>query len=303
MVFASFYTERGEDYELLKEALKKLKLQDASLSFEDEFSPALGRGFRCGFLGMLHMEIISERLKREFGLSLVITTPTVLYKVRRESDGTEFIVRSPAELPDEEKIAVFEPWVKLEILSPQRFLGAVQELLRTMRGEFGDIQYLGKDKILIAHFAPLAEVIKGFFDHLKSVTSGYASLNYELLFEFRQSDLGKLTVLLAGKPVEAFTRIVARASAHEEGKRIVEKLKEVLPPQQFALSIQAAFGGKIIAREDKKALRKDVIAGLYGGDYTRKRKLLEKQKKGKKKMKAIGEITIPQDVFLNVLKG
>lgn len=302
MVFVSFFTEQGEDYELLRDALRKLKLQDASLSFEDEYSPALGRGYRCGFLGLLHLDIVSERLKREFGLKLVITSPTVLYRVKIEGRDNAITVRSPQELPENKKYTTHEPWTKMEILVPAEYLGKVQELLNDIRGEFGEVGYLGKDKLVVTHYAPLSEIISGFFDRLKGVSSGYASLNYEILSEFREAPLGKLDILLAGEKIEAFSMIAHESRAYREGKRLVERLKDVLPPQHFAVTIQATFGGRIVAREDKKALRKDVIAGLYGGDYSRKRKLLEKQKKGKKKMKAMGKVNIPSEVFLEVLK-
>lgn len=302
MVFVSFFTEQGEDYELLRDALRKLKLQDASLSFEDEYSPALGRGYRCGFLGLLHLDIISERLKREFGLKLVITSPTVLYGIKIEGSDNEITIRSPQELPEQRKYTTREPWAKMEILVPAEYLGKVQELLNDIRGEFGEVGYLGKDKLVVTHYAPLSEIISGFFDRLKGVSSGYASLNYEVLPEFRDAPLGKLEILLAGEKIEAFSMIAHESRAYREGKRLVERLKEVLPPQHFVVTIQATFGGRIIVREDKKALRKDVIAGLYGGDYSRKRKLLEKQKKGKKKMKAMGKVNIPSEVFLEVLK-
>ncbi len=281
MVFASFYPVDSDDYDNLKDGLRKLKLNDASLSFEVESLQALGRGFRCGFLGMLHLEIVSERLKRDYGLDLVITSPSVVYKFQ-----------------DNE---VFEPWVKLEIILPSSYLGLAMKLLETVRGVYKDTEYLGKDKLIIKLNAPLGEIIKGFYDKLKSATSGYGSMSYELL-DYRKGDLVKLDILLAGEKVEAFSKIVPRERASHEGKKMTQLLKEVIPHQLFAVAIQAAVGGKIVARETKKAMRKDVTGYLYGGDYTRKRKLLEKQKKGKKRMAKFGKINLPPEVFLKILK-
>lgn len=300
MVFASFYPEDADQYNDFKDALKKLKLQDASLFFEDEYSPALGRGFRCGFLGLLHMEIVSERLKREFNLDLVITSPTVSYKIT-SSDGSEITVYTPSDLPKERNYTIKEPWAKLEIITPSSYLGKVMDLLNEIRGEFGGTNYLGEEKIFLTHRAPLQEIITGFFDKLKSASSGYASMNYSLL-DFREADLDDLEVLVAGEKIESLSQVVFAPDAYRVGKRIVEKLKETLPRENFAVSLQAKFRGNIIAREDLKALRKDVTAKLYGGDYTRKRKLLEKQKKGKKKMRASGRVRIPVEVFLELLK-
>lgn len=301
MVFASFYPEDADDYVNLRDAFKKLKLQDASLFFEDEYSSALGRGFRCGFLGILHMEIISERLKREFGLDLVITSPTVRYKIKEIENEKETIIYTPSDLPREHNYKIFEPWAKLEIIAPPDYLGKVMDLLNDVRGEFGETNYLGAEKIIVIHHAPLQEIIAGFFDKLKSVSSGYASMNY-IFEDWREADLDELEILVAGEKIENLNQVVFAPDAYKVGKSLLEKLKEFLPRQSFAVSLQARFRGKIIARKDLKALRKDVIAGLYGGDYTRKRKLLEKQKKGKKKMRALGRIKIPAEVFLKILR-
>lgn len=283
MVFAGFYPIDGDDFDLLKNGLDKLKLNDASLSFQLESSEALGRGFQGGFLGLLHLEIVSQRLKREYGLNLIITAPSVAY-VGGSTSHME------------------EPWVKLEIISPSRYLGPVMKLVSGLSGiQYKDTQYLGPEKVLLVYEAPLREIIMDFYDRLKSATAGYASMSYELV-GYRRADLVKLDILVAGEKVEPFSRIVPKARACQEGRVLVEKLKEVIPPHQFSIPLQAAVGGKIIARENIKPLRKDVIAGLYGGDYTRKKKLLEKQKRGKKKMKRVGGVDIPQEAFLDVLK-
>jgi len=306
MVFASFYPavlekQEAQDYNLLRDALSKLKLSDAALVFEPESSDALGRGFKCGFLGMLHLEIVSERLRREYGLELIVTTPSVVYQVK-EKNGQELIVYSPQQLPDASRIdEIREPWVKLEVISPSEYLGVVMKLLQTIGGIYLDTQYLGTQRVVIFYEAPLREIIVDFYDKLKSATAGYASMGYELI-GWREDDLVRLDILIAQEAVEAFSRIIPRHKAASEGRVIVEKLKEILPPQMFAVALQATVGGKIVAREDLAARRKDVTAKLYGGDVTRKNKLLDKQKKGKKKMRDRGSINIPQDVFLKVLR-
>ena len=306
MVFASFYPavlekQEAQDYNLLRDALSKLKLSDAALVFEPESSDALGRGFKCGFLGMLHLEIVSERLRREYNLELIVTTPSVVYQVKKKN-GDELTIYSPQQLPDPSVVdEIREPWVKLEVISPSEYLGVVMKLLQTIGGTYLDTQYIGTQRVVISYEAPLREIIVDFYDKLKSVTSGYASMGYELL-GWRKDDLVRLDIMVAQDVVEAFARIIPRHKAVGEGRVIVEKLKEILPPQMFAVALQAAVGGKIVAREDLSARRKDVTAKLYGGDVTRKNKLLDKQKKGKKKMRDRGSVNIPQDVFLKVLK-
>ncbi len=301
VVFASFYPESSDDYNLLKDALGKLKLTDASLSYEPETSIGLGRGFRLGFLGMLHVEIVSERLKREFGLSLIISTPSVEYRVIQKN-GEILAVRSAAALPDPSIVEkIEEPTVGLEILTPENYMGQLLKLMAEYRSGYETTEYITKELVILKYRVPLAEIITDFYDRLKSVSSGYASMSYEPA-RYEPADLVRLDILVAGDPVEPFSKIVPRASAYQEGRRMVEKLKKVIPRQWFAVSLQAAIGGKIIARETISALRKDVTGYLYGGDVTRKKKLLEKQKKGKKKMKELGKVNIPQKVFLEMLK-
>lgn len=301
MVYASFFPENSDDYDLLKDALAKLKLTDASLAYEPESSAGLGRGFRVGFLGMLHVEIISERLKREFNLPLIISSPSVEYVVKLKN-GKEEKIRSASMLPDPSYIEwIAEPVVDLEIITPTAYVGNVMELVATVRNQYLGTDYLGKETALLKYKAPLSEIITDFYDKLKSVSSGYASMSYES-GEVEQADLIKLDILVAGDPVEPFARIVPREKAYYEGRVIVAKLKEVIPSQWFEVAIQAVIGGKVIARESIRARRKDVTGYLYGGDVTRKMKLLEKQKKGKKKMKEVGKVNIPQDVFLKMLK-
>jgi GTP-binding protein LepA len=301
MVFASFFPESSDDYDLLKDALSKLKLTDASLIYEPESSVGLGRGFRVGFLGMLHVEIISERLKREFGLSLIISTPSVEYLVKL-SNGEEIKVRSAAMLPDFSKIKeLAEPVVELEIVMPTDYLGSVMELVSSYRNIYRATDYIGKETALLKYQMPLSEIITDFYDKLKSVSSGYASMGYELS-GLQTADLVRLDILIAGEIVEPFSKIVAREKAFYEGRYVVARLKEIVPPQWFQVSLQAAIGGKIVAREDIRARRKDVTGYLYGGDVTRKMKLLEKQRKGKKKMKESGKVNLPQEVFLKMLK-
>ncbi len=301
MVYASFFPENSDDYDLLKDALGKLRLTDAALSYEPESSAGLGRGFRIGFLGMLHVEIISERLRREFGLPLIISSPSVEYRVMLKN-GEEQSVRSASMLPDFSKIQqIAEPIVALEIITPAAYLGSVMELASTVRSVHLGTEYLGKETALIRYRVPLAEVITDFYDTLKSVSSGYASMSYEPE-GFQAHDLVRLDVMVAGDLVEPFSRIVPRDKAYLQGRALVNKLKEVIPPQWFAVALQAVIGGKVIARETIRARRKDVTGYLYGGDVTRKMKLLEKQKKGKKKMQEVGKVNIPHDVFLKMLK-
>ena len=302
VVFASFYPEDGEQYEFLRDSLGKLKLTDASLVYEPESSPALGRGFRLGFLGMLHIEIISERLRREFKLNLIVTTPSVEYRIKR-TNGVVESVRSAALLPDAGFIAeIEEPMVAIELLSPARYVGDIMQLMADYRSIYKQTDYLTKDVIIMKYDVPLGEIITDFYDRLKSTTSGYASMSYEPA-GYMASDLVRLDILVAGEPVEPFSRIVPSDRAYQIGKKTIEKLKDVLPKQWFVVTLQAAIGGKIIAREDIKALRKDVANfGKNGGDVTRKKKLLEKQKQGKAKMKELGKVDIPHEVFLEMLK-
>jgi len=301
MVFASFFPENSEDYDLLKDALGKLKLTDASLLYEPESSVGLGRGFRVGFLGMLHVEIISERLKREFTLNLIVSTPSVEYLVKLKN-GQEEKIRSAARLPDPSKIEnIAEPIVDLEIITPSSYLGSVMELASSYRNTYKATDYLGKETALLKYEMPLSEVITDFYNKLKSVSSGYASMSYELKGT-AINDLVRLDMLIAGDLVEPFSRIVPKEKSYYEGRAMASKLKEVVPSQWFEVAIQAVLGGKVIARESIRARRKDVTGYLYGGDVTRKMKLLEKQKKGKKKMKETGKVNLPQEVFLKMLK-
>jgi len=302
MVFASIYPKNPDHFKMLKESLNKLKLNDAALSFERETKEFLGRGYRCGFLGSLHAEIIYERLKREFDLDLIISTPSVVYQVIDKKDEKKAIY-SAGDWPDPSHIKeIQEPWVKLEIITPKSYLGGIMEILKGLKGSHVENKYLNPQKLLLVYEAPLRKIIVGFFDQLKGVSQGFASMNYELLGN-RPADLVKLDVLIAGQKEDVFSQIVERGEAFEKGKRRVRKLKEVLPAQLFALPIQAAISGKIIARATIKAKRRDVTAPLYGGDYTRKRKLLEQQKKGKKKLKEKGRVRIPSQVFLEMFRG
>ena len=301
MVFSGLFPIDGDDFENLRESLEKLKLNDASITYTPESSGALGFGFRCGFLGLLHMEIVKERLEREFGLALIATAPSVEYRLTR-TDGTEQVVDNPADLPEAQKIAVIEePFFKLSIITPTQYTGALMDLCQTRRGEMKKMEYLSPERVELIYEVPLAEVVVDFFDQMKSRTQGYASLDYELA-GYRPSNLVKVDLLLNGLPADAFSTIVHRDKAYQYGARMCEKLKELIPRQMFDVPIQAAIGGKVIARETVKAKRKDVLAKCYGGDITRKRKLLEKQKEGKKKMKSIGRVEVPGDVFINALK-
>lgn len=301
MVFCGIYPADGADYENLRDALDKLKLNDASLSYEPETSMALGFGFRCGFLGLLHMEIIQERLEREFDLDLVTTSPSVIYKVKL-TDGGEMLLDNPSNMPNVAEIEYMEePVVEAHIMTPSEYVGTIMELCQDKRGVFKDMTYIEEDRVNIKYELPLNEIIYDFFDQLKSRSRGYASFDYELK-EYVKSDLVKLDFLLNGDICDALSTIVHRDKAYAKGRAVAEKLQEVIPRQQFEIPIQAAIGGKIIARETVRAVRKDVLAKCYGGDISRKKKLLEKQKEGKKRMKAIGKINIPQEAFIKVLK-
>ena len=301
MVYCGIYTEDGSKYPDLRDALEKLKLNDASLSFEPESSVALGFGFRCGFLGMLHMEIIQERLEREFDLELVTTLPSVIYKVVK-TDGSVVMVDNPHNYPEVPAIAqAFEPYVKVSIITPNEFVGNIMPLCQDRRGDYKNMQYLDQRLVELHYEMPLNEIIYDFFDTLKARTKGYASLDYELS-EYRESDLVKVDMLLNGDQVDALSFIAHREKAYGRARKLCEKLKDNIPRQLFEVPIQAAIGGKIIARETVRAMRKDVLAKCYGGDITRKKKLLEKQKEGKKKMRQLGTVQIPTEAFLAVLK-
>ena len=301
MVYCGVYTEDGSKYPDLRDALEKLQLNDASLTFEPESSVALGFGFRCGFLGMLHTEVIQERLEREFDLDLITTLPSVIYRVTK-TDGTEVLVDNPHNYPDPSVIAeAQEPYVKVSILSPNEFVGNIMPLCQERRGEFKDMQYLDTNLVALHYQMPLNEIIYDFFDTLKAHTKGYASLDYELS-GYRPSDLVKVDLLLNGDQVDALSFIAHREKAYPRARRLCEKLKENIPRQLFEVPVQAAIGGRIIARETVKAMRKDVLAKCYGGDITRKKKLLEKQKEGKKKMRNLGSVQLPTEAFMAVLK-
>jgi GTP-binding protein LepA len=301
MVFAGIFPTDGDDFEELRDALEKLRLNDGSLMYEPETSKALGFGFRLGFLGLLHMEIVRERLEREYDLDLVATAPSVAYQVIL-NDGSEVEIRSPQDLPDPgSRLDVKEPYVKAMIISPSEYIGSIMELVTTRRGSIGNMHYLGPERVELTYSLPLAEIVFDFFDQLKSRTRGYASLDYETE-GYRSSDLVKVDILLNSQAVDAFSSIVHRDKATEYGRRMVERLKELIPRQLFDVPIQAAVGSKIISRETVKAKRKDVIAKCYGGDITRKRKLLEKQKEGKKRMKMVGSVEVPQEAFVAALR-
>ncbi|HEX9269234.1 MAG TPA: translation elongation factor 4 [Candidatus Limnocylindria bacterium] len=301
MVFAGFYPTRADDYPALRDALEKLRLNDASLVYEPETSQALGFGFRAGFLGLLHLEIVQERLEREYGVELIATSPSVEYRVRTHA-GDEIAVDNPAHLPDPSTVdEVREPWMKVTIIVPQRHVGAVMELSQGKRGVLTDMSYVDPTRAMLTYDMPLGEVIVDFYDQLKSRSQGYASLDYELR-EYRAADLVRLDVLVAGTAVDALSIIVHRDRAPYIGRSLCAKLRELIPKQLFDVPIQAAIGGKVIARETVRAKRKDVLAKCYGGDITRKKKLLEKQKAGKKRMKMVGAVEIPQEAFLAVLR-
>ena len=301
MVFCGLYPIDGDEFENLRESLEKLKLNDASITYEPETSGALGFGFRCGFLGLLHMEIVKERLEREFNLALIATAPSVEYRVRK-TNGESVIVDNPADLPPAQNIDyIEEPYFRVSIITPKEYTGTLMDLCQTRRGDLGKLEYLSPERVELHYKIPLAEVVVDFFDQMKSRTQGYASLDYEL-DGYQQSALVKVDLLLNGIAADAFSTIVHRDKSFDYGRRMCEKLKELIPRQMFDVPIQAAIGGKVIARETVKAKRKDVLAKCYGGDITRKRKLLEKQKEGKKKMKAIGRVEVPGDVFISALK-
>ncbi|MCW5873018.1 MAG: translation elongation factor 4 [Anaerolineales bacterium] len=301
MVFAGIYPVEGDDYQELKEALEKLQLNDSSLVYEPETSQALNFGFRCGFLGMFHMEIVQERLEREYDLDIIVTAPSVAYEVVLQS-GETLRIDSPAELPNEGEIAeVREPWMDIQIFTPTSYYGPVMEMVKRRRGLFTSQDYQGKDRVQLNFEIPLAEIIIDFFDQLKSVTRGYASLDYQFK-EYRADKLVKLEIHVNYEPVDAFTTIVHKDSAFHKGQAVITKLKDLIPRQMFVVPIQAVSQGRVISRANVQAMRKDVLAKCYGGDVTRKRKLLEKQKKGKKRMKMVGSVEIPQEAFLAVLR-
>ena len=301
MVFAGVYPVEGEDYPDLKEALEKLQLNDASLTYEPESSEALNLGFRCGFLGLFHMEIIQERIEREYDLDVVFTAPSVEYKVDL-ADGSSIIIDSPADLPDEGRIKeIYEPWMSLEVFSPTDYYGVIMEMVRKRRGIYVNQEYPAANRVQLNFEIPLSEIIVDFFDLLKSNTRGYASMDYQFL-EYRAGDLVKLQILLNEEPVDALTAIVHSQDAYHKGQALVSKLKEIIPQQLFTIPIQAYAEGRVISRANVKALRKDVLAKCYGGDITRKKKLLEKQKRGKKRMKMVGSVEIPQEAFMAILR-
>ncbi|MGJ0120695.1 translation elongation factor 4 [Williamsia sp. MIQD14] len=301
MVYSGLYPVDGSDYPDLRDALEKLQLNDAALTWEPETSVALGFGFRCGFLGLLHMEITRERLEREFNLDLISTAPNVIYRLVGE-DGTEMVVTNPSDWPDGKAKAIFEPIVKTTVIAPSEFVGTIMELCQSRRGELGGMDYLSETRVELRYTMPMAEIIFDFFDALKSRTRGYASLDYEEAGE-QESALVKVDILLQGEAVDAFSAIVHKDGAFAYGNKMTLKLKELIPRQQFEVPIQAAVGSKIIARENIRAIRKDVLAKCYGGDISRKRKLLEKQKEGKKRMKTIGRVEVPQEAFVAALSS
>ena len=301
MVYSGIFPADGSDYEELKEALEKLKLNDASLNYELESSSALGHGFRCGFLGLLHMEIIEERLEREFDLNIITTAPSVIYKIYK-TDGEVLELYNPSELPTPDKISYMEePIAKADIISPKEYVGNIMELCQNRRGEYINMKYIDNNRVCLEYYIPLNEIIYDFFNSLKSRTKGYASFDYDVV-KYQKSNLVKLDIKLNGEVVDALSFIVNREKAEARGRKIVEKLKDIIPRQLFEVPIQASIGGKVVARETVKAMRKDVLAKCYGGDITRKKKLLEKQKEGKKKMRQIGSVELPQDAFMSVLK-
>jgi len=302
MVFASLYPENPDDFDVLKVALSKLKLSDPSLVFEQEMKEALGRGFNCGFLGTLHIEIISERLQREFGLTLVISTPSVVYKVFNQK-GKEVLIHSATDWPDQSTIKnTEEPWVSLEVIAPSSQMGKLMDILKSLKGNYIETNYLTPERSIIVFETPLRGIIANLYDKIKTASQGYASMNYKLL-GFRPGRLVKMEIWVAGHKEEALSRIVSEDESYGEGKKMVEKLKDVLPPEQFSVALQAMIGGKVIARETISARRKDVTGYLYGGDVTRKNKLLDKQKRGKKLMKQKGSVNIPSKAFLEVFRA
>ena len=300
MVFAGFYPTDNDDYPELREALEKLQLNDASLVFEPETSQALNFGFRVGFLGLFHMEIIQERLEREFDLDILATAPSVEYQIKLRN-GEEITIDSPAHLPDENSIEeIREPWMKIQIYSPDDYIGPLMELVKKKRGEYITMEYIDKKRVVLQYRLPLSELIVDFYDRLKSITRGYASLDYQYDV-YRAGDLVKLDIMVNNEPVDALAIMVHRDDAYHKGQKLVSKLKDLIPRQQFAVPVQAAVGKRIVSRADVKAIRKDVLAKCYGGDITRKKKLLEKQKKGKKRMKMVGAVEVPQEAFMALL--
>jgi GTP-binding protein LepA len=307
MVFAGIFPREGSDLEDLREAMEKLKLNDSALVYEPERSDALGFGFRCGFLGLLHLEIFQERLRREYNLDLIVTIPSVAYKVYRKN-GEETIIRTPQRLPDPTEISkIEEPWVSLDIVSPKEYMGNIMQLTQEKRGIYKNTEYISsgtdEQRVILHYDIPMSAILTDFYDKIKSSSAGYASINYEYL-DYREADVVKMDILVAEEPIEALSLIVYRDDAHRRGKEIVNILRDSLSKQMFVLKIQAAVGGKVIAAERLSAMRKDVTAKLYGGDVSRKRKLLDKQKKGKKKMMAAGKgsVDIPPDTFVKILK-
>ena len=301
MVFCGFYPVIPNEYAMLKDALDRLKLNDAALLYEPESSSALGFGYRCGFLGLLHMEIIQERLEREYNIDMIATSPNVRFRVINNA-GEELEVDNPAKLPDPGSIQkILEPFIKAQIIMPPEFIGPIMELCQGKRGIYKNTQYVTANRVLISYELPLSEVVFDFYDRLKSLSKGYASFDYEYL-DFRESDLVKMDILVAGDPVDALSFVVHKDKAYYKGRELVTKLREIIPRQMFEVAIQASIGNKIVARETIAPLRKNVIAKCYGGDITRKRKLLEKQKEGKKRMKKVGRVDLPQEAFLAILK-
>jgi GTP-binding protein LepA len=301
MVFCGLYPVEGDEYADLREALEKLRLNDSSFTYEPETSGALGFGFRCGFLGLLHMEIVRERLEREYDLALVATAPNVEY-LAHTTNGSEEVVDNPSALPPlNDVLSIEEPYVTVTILTPSEYVGTLMELCQGRRGEMQKLDYLSEERVELVYVVPLGEIVMDFFDQMKSRTKGYASLDYEPA-GYRESKLVKVDILLNNVPVDAFSSIVHRDKAYDYGKQMSEKLRELIPRQLFDVPIQAAIGGRIIARETVRAKRKDVIAKCYGGDVSRKRKLLDRQKEGKKKMKQIGRVEVPQEAFVAALK-
>ena len=300
MVYCGLYPVDSKRYEDLKDALEKLSLNDSSLKFEPESSQALGFGFRCGFLGLLHMDVVQERLEREYGLDLILTAPSVIYKVNLTNGETRWI-DNPSQLPEPTQIAsIEEPYVSADIMSPKEFVGPIMQLCQQRRGIYKDLVYFDDSRIIAKYELPLSEIIYNFFDKLKSYTKGYASLDYELS-DYKESNLVKMDILLNGDPIDALSSIVYKPDAYQRGLTLVSRLKKIIPRQQFEVPVQAAIGNKVIARADIKSMRKDVLAKCYGGDISRKKKLLEKQKEGKKRMKAIGSVEVPQEAFMAVL--